>query len=249
MRTRAAVLFIALLLTACGQEPSAATSEASSSPTAVASPTRTRTPSAAPTPTTAGAAVSVSCLRKPAPADPLVLALAGGTETRLAVLDVIDPLHPFAACDIDPAGGGRFLADGSVAFWTRGHQPRLGLADLVAHSARLTQQVAHPIDSGAFSPDGSAFAYRSTDAAGTTTLYLLQAGTETALFSRPPVGGHGGPVGGPFSELGFSPDGQHLLVFDLFIAPGDPGPPLRVFNRSGGVELQGSYSMGFWQPG
>ncbi|HKV88212.1 MAG TPA: hypothetical protein VJT78_09475 [Candidatus Dormibacteraeota bacterium] len=252
MQTRAAVVPAVLLLMACGQpaSPVASSSTAPSSPVAGATKTQiatqTPTPTAGSTVSANGQPVRFGC--QPAPGnDPLVLALAGGTEAYLTVLDVANPTQPKSTCDIRPTAGGRFLSNGKVAFWTRDQQ--LGVADLQADAVTMTGRVSHIIDGGVFSLDGSAFAYRSTDAGGTMTVYVHYTdGSERPLLSRPPVGGHGGPVGGPTSELSFSPDGRHILTYDLFITPDDPTPHLVVFSLTGAVEMKGDYSMGAWSP-
>lgn len=245
---------VVLLLTACGQaaRPVASPSTAPLSPVAAATSTPTTTPTPSPTPasstSTTGQAVTFGC--QPAPgSDPLVLAMGGpgGANTHLTVLDVANPTQPRSICDIRPTAGGRFLSNGQVAFWTRDQQ--LGTADLATGTVAITGQVSHVIDGGVFSLDGSVFAYRSTDPGETLTLYMhYPDGSERQVLSRPPVGGHGGPVGGPTSELSFSPDGQHLLSYDLFITPDDPTPHFEVLSLTGTVEMKGDYSMGTWSP-
>ena len=254
MRTRAAMIPAVLLLIACGQAaPSVASSStAPLSPAAGTTPTQITTPATTPTSTptiaTAGQPVTFGC--QPAPgSDPLVLAMegVGGANTYLTVLDVANPTQPRSICDIRPTAGGRFLSNGQVAFWTRDQE--LGTADLATGTVTITGHVSHVIGGGAFSRDGSVFAYRSTDPGGTLTLYMHYLdGSERLLLSRPPVGGHGGPVGGPTSALSFSPDGQHLLSYDLFITPDDPTPHFEVFSLTGTVEMKGDYSMGTWSP-
>jgi Tol biopolymer transport system component len=165
------------------------------------------------------------------------------------MLDVSDPLKPSIVCRIDPAGGAHILSNTRLAFWT-GNE--IGTADLASGAIMQTGRLAARADRGAFSPDGTMFAYRSYDAAGGMSTHLFAGGSDRVLYVEEPVGGHGGPGPsfGPFDQLEFSPDGSLLLDFKSFRPQTGPGNFL-VFRSSDGSYLFRSTGAtnGTWSPG
>lgn len=164
------------------------------------------------------------------------------------MLDVSNPLRPSIVCRLDPANGARLLSDTKLAFWI-GNE--LGTADLSSGAITLTARLPIVASTGAFSADGTKFAYRSYDAAGAMSTHLFAGGSDRVLYVEEPVGGHGGPgmSFGPFDQLEFSPDGSRLLDAGLFRPQTAPGNFL-VFKSSDGSFLFRSTvgSSGTWSP-
>jgi len=177
-------------------------------------------------------------------AHPLALFRDYGLEP-LAILDVSNPLKPSVACTLSPANGGRFLSATKIAFWAG---DKLGTADLARRTVTQTAQLPVVATTGAFSADGSEFAYRAYDDAGAMKVHLLMGGSDRILYSQDPIGGHGGPGPdfGPFDKLQFSADGKELLDYMLFRPY--PGPPnLRIFKMDGSILFEDSLiGQGVW---
>lgn len=127
------------------------------------------------------------------------------------LLDVSNPVKPYLACTLSPATGAHFLSDTKLAFWV---DDKLGTADLSSGAPiKQTAQLAARAGTGAFSADGTKFAYRHWDDAGGMSTHIYVAGKDRTLYVREPLGGHGGipPAFGPIDQLAFSPDGSMLL--------------------------------------
>jgi len=125
------------------------------------------------------------------------------TSSLVELLDVSNPLKPSLVCTLMPAIGARFLSATKIAFWT-GDQ--LGTADLSSGTPiTLTARLATRAGTGAFSPDGTKFAYRSYDDGGAVSFHLFSAGTDRTLYVQEPMGGHGGPgqTFGPIDQVAF----------------------------------------------
>src|SRR4029077_1277369 len=141
----------------------------------------------------------------------------------LEVLDVSNPLKPALLCLLSPAQGGRFTqVPNQIVFWV-GDQ--LGSADLSSGKVVPTARLPAPAFDGAFTHDGSTFAYRATDdAAGSISTHLNKGGYDRTLYTQAPIGGHGGPAAGagPIDQLQFSPDATELLDFNAFRGPSGP---------------------------
>lgn len=161
------------------------------------------------------------------------------TPPAVQIVDVSNPLKPSPACTLSPAYGAHMLSATRVAFWT-GDQ--LGIADLsLANPIRQTARLAATAGgTGAFSPDGTKFAYRSYDSGddGFST-HLYANGSDQSLYQQAPLGGHGGPGPsfGPFDQLAFSPDGSLLLDFNTFRPQSGPAN-LMVFKLDGSIAFQ-----------
>jgi hypothetical protein len=159
------------------------------------------------------------------------------TSPFVELLDVSNPIKPYLACTLMPATGAHFLSDTKLAFWS-GDQ--LGTADLSSRApVTQTARLAASAGTGAFSADGTKFAYRHWDDAGGMSTHLYVAGSDHTLYFQEPMGGHGGPgpSAGPFDQLAFSPDGSLLLDYMLFRPPSGP-PNLRVFRADGSIVFQ-----------
>jgi hypothetical protein len=156
------------------------------------------------------------------------------TPPILEVLDVSNPLKVVLLCLLSPAQGGRFdQAPNQVVFWI-GDQ--LGSADLTSGKVVLTARLPFAAFRGAYSPDGSTFAYRaSVDTAGSISTRIDGGGYDRELYAQAPIGGHGGPGPGrgPFDLLEFSADGQELLDFNAFRQ--SSGPDIFLVYRTKGI--------------
>ena len=164
----------------------------------------------------------------------------------LGILDVSNPLKPNLLCWLSPADGGRFgQSAGKLMFWAG---DKLEIADLATGAVVQTDQLAARPFSGAFSADGSMFAYRSGDDNVGVTTHLHRHGADQILYAEAPIGGHGGPSYGPLNQLAFSADGSMLLDFYEFRPAGGP-PRLIVFRTADGsiaFQSPGAAAGGVW---
>jgi Tol biopolymer transport system component len=177
----------------------------------------------------------------------MVLFRDWGDTAPLLILDVSNPVVPKHLCTLSPAQSGRFLSATKVAFSA---DDRLGLADLSNGTVLETAHLPSVTYGGAFSRDGSRFAYRLYDDKGGMTMHLWSQGKDKTLYTQEPVGGHGGPgwAGGPVARLQFSPDGQELLDYLLFRPMTGPAN-LLVFKVDGTVVFQyKGQTAGVWHP-
>lgn len=162
----------------------------------------------------------------------------------LELVDVSNPLKPSALCTLIPAQGGRFYgAANKVVFWTAS---KLGSVDLVTGQVTQIAQLPENAFDGTYSADGSLFAYRSnrTDGSIATHIFRRDKG-DLALYSVPPVGGHGGGPVGPRDQLQWSPDGTELLDYSEFESP----PNFEVFKSDGSIVFQSTEAWrGSWAP-
>ncbi len=202
-------------LTACGGGGGtgpASPTRVSQSPPSVATPSSAGTPSPTEPFTT-----RLNCGRSVSATHGLALYALSTKPPMLEILDVSNPLKPALLCLLGPAQGGRFTqTSNQLVFWI-GDQ--LGSADLGSGSVMQTAQLPLPAIEGAFSRDGSLFAYRATeDPAGTLGTHLDSGGYDRTLYTQGPIGGHGGPPpgSGPVDQLEFSPDGTELLDYNAF---------------------------------
>ena len=234
MRSLAAAALAALFLVACSQ--GTAVGPASSSRTTGRPPSPSQAPLAKLT-----CAGQVSASRAMAVYRPLV------TPPLVEILDTSNPLKPSVACTLSPAQGARFLSGTKVAFWVG---DELGTADLVSGIVTRAARLPGVAGAGAFSADGTKFAYRAFDAAGGMSTHLYVAGSDKTLYVQEPLGGHGGPGPsfGPFDQLEFSPDGSLLLDYYLFRPQSGPASFL-VFRSDGSISFQSKMVVnGTWSP-
>jgi WD40-like Beta Propeller Repeat len=136
-------------------------------------------------------------------------------EPELLVLDAINPLDPVQACTLTPAVGGRFITATRIAFWLGNS---LRTADIGSGAVAVTATLPTVPTDGAFSPDGSRFAYRVGDDTNGLSTHLFVAGHDRTLVTRAGIGGHGGSSIGPQTQLEFSADGNYLLSVDSIFA-------------------------------
>ncbi len=157
-------------------------------------------------------------------------------------LDVSNPLKPSLACTLSPAYGARILSATKLAFWIG---DELGTADLSSGAITQTARLAGGAGIGAFSADGTKFAYRAFDDAGAMSTHLYVNGSDRTLYVQEPLGGHGGPGAsfGPFDQLEFSADGSLLLDYYLFRPPSGPAN-LMVFRSDGSIDFQSTTAPG-----
>lgn len=237
MRVLACAIIATLALAACANS-SAGGPSASSSIQASSTPSLPAQPSRRPIET------KLACSARPATGHPLLLLQPNGIDPELAVLDVSDPLKPTHLCKLSPANGGRFISATRIAFWV-GLQ--IGIADLTSDIIAGTADLPEP--SGvAFSPDGSAYAYHTGNETIGMSTRMFDGGVDRMLFTRPPIGGHGGPPYGPLDQLEFSADGNYLLASTPFIPTAGPASFL-VYARDGSLVFQSSTAeFGAWTP-
>ena len=85
------------------------------------------------------------------------------------MLDVSNPLKPSLVCRLDPAYGAHFLSNTKLAFWI---DDQLGTADLSSGAITRTARLQGRAGTGAFSADGTKFAYRVFDESGSMSTHL-----------------------------------------------------------------------------
>ena len=234
MRATAAAALTAFFVVACAQEPAVG----------VASSSRA---SAGRSPSPAMLSTKWNCGDTHNGATAVAIFRLATTTPTVALLDMSNPLKPYLACTLAPANGAHFLSVTKVAFWI-GDQ--LGTADLGSGAIKQTARLAAVASTGAFSVDGTKFAYRSYDAGtGATATHLYVAGSDRTLYVQEPIGGHGGPGPsfGPFDQLEFSPDGSLLLDYMAF-RPQSAQPNLIVFRTDGSILFRTNAPGGTWSP-
>ena len=239
-----AVVVVLLTLAACGSPTS---SRASSAPRTAASalPTYSSPASNARQSPPQSFRTALTCVHQPLPGNALALFRnVYESQAPLGVLDVSVPTAPVLDCALSPARGGRFLSATRIAFWTEDY---LGVADLATGVVSQTARLPAAAQNGAFSADGTAFAYRVMDEAGGVTGHLLVHGTDRTLYSQEPVGGHGGPGPdfGPYDQMSFSADGTEFLDYMLFRPPSGPSN-LVVYRLDGSLAFDLGGSIGVW---
>jgi len=167
------------------------------------------------------------------------------TPSFVEMLDVSNPLKPSIVCRMTSAAGAHLLSNTRLAFWIG---KELGTADLASGAITRTARLAAVAGKGAYSPDGTKFAYRSYDEAGAMTTHLVVAGADRALYVQEPVGGHGGPGAsfGPYDQLVFSADGSLLLDAAAFRPQSAPAS-FYVFRSDGSIAFQSKTAFnGTW---
>lgn len=246
---RAALVF-ALMLVACNPSAPIRQSSRPPSPSASSNPTLGSSPQASPsslTTPTSPPLGNLVCTLQPAPGDPLVLIarVATGNDPELMVFDAVNPAAPVQDCTLAPATGGRFITATRIAFWVG---KSLRIADIASGSIALTTSLSALAGDGAFSADGSLFAYRVGDDSGGLSTHLFVTGRDRILLTRPGIGGHGGTPAGPTSQLEFSADGKYLLSVDSLFAVFPSGPPnFLVYDQNGSTVFQSSTAaFGRW---
>jgi hypothetical protein len=164
------------------------------------------------------------------------------------LLDVSNPVKPSLVCTLMPAYGARILSATKLAFW---NGDQLGIADL-SSGAPITQtaRLAASAGTGAFSADGTKFAYRTYDDAGGMSLHLRFGASDRTLSVQEPVGGHDGPGAsvGPTDRLQFSADGS-LLLDEFSFRPASGPANFIVFKSDGSIAFQSTAATGgTWSP-
>jgi len=210
--------------------------------TATASPTSASSASVSPSPPSTDP--SLKCLIKPVPGHPLALVQAiGNSGSGLGVLDLVDPLQPVQACQLNNASRGRFISAMKIAFWSG---QSLGTVDLATSSVNWSRAFVDSPANVAFSPDGSKWAYVMGDETTGQTTHLVVAGKDQTILTRTPIGGHGGLPYGPVDQLQFSAHGDYLLTYNAFGEKGGQ-PNFMVFAMDGSVALQSATAkFGVW---
>lgn len=168
-----------------------------------------------------------------------------GPTNRLLVADLQDPLRPTYLCELQYAAGGRFISATQIAFW-EGRE--LETLDLRSGAINITGELPVSPTGGAFSADGTAFAYVAGSFESDETTHLYRGGVDKLLVTRPAVGGHGDTPGGPAAQLAFSADGGFLLAVRLYANPGAL-PRFLIFSADGSLVYQSdTAAFGIWAP-
>jgi hypothetical protein len=227
-----AAILAALAVTACGGTAGGGSASPSPLASGSASPS---SPSTDP---------SLKCLSKPVPGHPLVLVQAiGESGSGLAVMDLVDPLHPVQVCQLNNAKSGRFISATRIAFWTTQF---LGVVDLSTSGVNWSRAFVDSPATVAFSPDGTRWAYVADDANVGRVTHLVVAGKDQTILTRAPVGGNGGAPYGPLEQLQFSAQGDYLLTYTAF-RDADGQPNFMVFAMNGSVAFQSlTAKFGVW---
>jgi hypothetical protein len=207
VKRAAAGALVALFVIACGPDT---TGGAASSPRTSSTPPTTSQPTASAAP--ASMSTKLYC-DSHIGATALAIYGFGLTPPFVEMLDVSNPLKPSLVCRLTPAYGAQFLSDTKLAFWV---DDQLGTADLGSGAITQTARLAGRAGTGAFSADGTKFAYRVFDDSGGMSTHLYVNGSDRTLYTQEPLGGHGGPIGGPLDQLEFSADGSQLIDFYEF---------------------------------
>jgi len=171
----------------------------------------------------------------------------GLTPPFVEMLDVSNPLKPALVCRLTPAYGAHFLSDTKLTFWI---DDQIGTADLSSGAITQTARLTARAGTGAFSADGTKFAYRVFDESGGMSTHLYVNGSDRTLYTQEPLGGHDGPglSFGPVDQLQFSPDGSLLLDFFAFRPQSGPANFI-VFRANGSILFQSTTSTsGAWSP-
>ena len=165
-----------------------------------------------------------------------------GAISGLYVLDVADPLHPVQVCQLLNASGGRFVSGTKIAFW---YSTFVGTADLQTGNLNWSRAFLNPPFQLVFSPDGSSWAYREGDDAGTRT-HLVAGGKDQVLLTRHSVAADPGASFGPVEQLVFSATGQYLLTYTLLAEAGEL-PNFVVFALDGSAVFKSTTAKyGTW---
>ena len=227
----ALALLAATVLAGCASVPEGSRS---SSPKPSLSPAASPIPSALPaasrSPTDQPVATTVNCIHPYNSTHGVALVSYAGA---IGVLDVSNGLKPFLLCWFSPAQGAAFdQAANQVVFWAGNH---LGAIDLAAGKVTMTDTLPATPWAGAFSHDGSLFAYRTgDDSTGTgMSTHVYHRGVDRVLYTQATLGGHGGPNWGPVDRLEFSADDQYLLDFYEFRPTS--GPDTLLVYQTGGL--------------
>jgi hypothetical protein len=165
----------------------------------------------------------------------------------LNVVDATDPVHPKLLCSVAGASGGRFVSATTVAVW---NTYTAEVVDITNGKVVRSQKLPASPFEGAFTSDAGLFAYRVEHPDGSDSVHILDmaSGTDRVLYTQAPLGGHGGPIGGPVVQLQFSPDGTELLDFDIFRPQGGTAS-LQVLRLDGSIIFQASDGVaGMWAP-
>jgi hypothetical protein len=246
------ILLVAVLVAGCTTPyySSHKSPSPSAEPTATSAATPKPTPvvSESPTPSPSPMATRLNCGDSRIGARALAIYRYPSTHGFIELLDVSNPLKPYLACTLMPAGGTHILSDTKLAFW---NGDQLGTVDLSSGTPiTMTAHLAGRAETGAFSNDGKKFAYRTYDSAGGFRLQVFSAGSDLTLYYQEPMGGHGGPgpTFGPIDQVAFSPDGSLLLDYLIFRPPSGP-PTLNVFRTDGSLLFQTAGGSGaVWSP-
>jgi hypothetical protein len=224
-----ALTAVSVVLAACGN-----------SPTAAPKATPTARPSAAalpfPSPTPGGPAppprATVTCASKiPSGSQLALVTLRGGS--GIVVRDVTDVGHPVSRCSISGGSYLRFVNGTHISYIVMassdlGAPGALYLVDLQTQTTSLVRAWGY----GGFlswvyawSPDGQALTYLSSDSTG-LAWHLLSASGDRTLSSLGTVVARGGKPDDD-AMVAFSADGQYVAVEETFTAGGQ-APPLQV---------------------
>lgn len=237
MKRRALLLVVPVVLAACGNTSTGArpTATTSTRPTAVAFPFPSPTPGGPAPPPRA----TVTCAsRIPARSQLALVSLRGGS--GIVVRDVTDVGNPVSRCSVSSGGYMRFVNNTHISYIVMassdlGAPGALYLVDLQTQTTSLVRAWSYGGYLSwvyAWSPDGQALTYLSSDTSG-LAWHLLSASGDRTLSSLGPVRGGGINTDNDDGMVGFSADGQYVAVEETVTAGykstvAGPAPPLQV---------------------
>lgn len=255
-----ALVVLPVLLAACGNTPGAGSTATPAARTPVASS------NPFPSPTPGGPAppprATVTCAsRIPSHAQLALVTLRGGS--GIAVRDITDVGHPVNRCSISGGSYLRFVNATHVSYIVAassdlGAPGALYLVDLQTQTTSLVRVWAF----GGFlywvyawSPDGQALTYLSSDSTG-LAWHLLSASGDRTLSSLGTVPGRGVNFDNDDGMVGFSADGQYVAVEETFTSGYKStvtglAPPLQVVRVADGklVYSRTDGTMAAWAAG
>jgi hypothetical protein len=236
-RMRALLLVVPVVVAACGGSSTGTSSTAT--PSARASAVAFPFPSPTPGGPTPPPRATVTCAsRIPAHSQLALVTLRGGS--GIVVRDVTDVGNPVSRCSISGGGYIRFVNGTHISYIVMassdlGAPGALYLVDLQTQTTSLVRAWAY----GGFlswvyawSPDGQALTYLSSDTSG-LAWHLLSASGDRILSSLGAVPGRGVNFDNDDGMVGFSADGQYVAVEET-VTPGYKAttsglaPPLQV---------------------
>ncbi|HEV2033970.1 MAG TPA: hypothetical protein VGU71_07200 [Candidatus Dormibacteraeota bacterium] len=255
IRKGLALAVLPIVLAACGNTPSGTTAPPAARPSASSNPFPSPTPGGPAPPPRA----TVTCASKiPSRAQLALVTLRGGS--GIAVRDITDVGHPVNRCSISGGNYLRFVNVTHISYIAMassdlGAPGALYLVDLQTQTTSLVRAWA----SGgylswvyAWSPDGQALSYLTSDSTG-VFWHLLSASGDRTLSSLGPVSGRGGTPDDD-AMVGFSADGQYVALEETFTLGNKTtvtGLPLQVVRVADGkvVYSRTDATMAAWSAG
>jgi len=240
MRPGSLVLATALMLAACGSSSTAA-HPPPSHVAASASPAGSAAPFTFPSPTPGGPAavppVAITCTSPTAPGERLILVGLHG-QSGVFVRDITDINHPVNRCQLAGGQNIKFVSATRLSYLVYatgdlGSAASLYVADLTSGATSLVLTLPSTgALSGAYawSPDGRALSYMSSNANNSVAWHLLSAAGDKVLAGLGNIPSRGGTPDDD-AMIGFSADGKYVAIEQTLTGgKGSTGaaPPIQV---------------------